>query len=70
MVSISVVQTGEMDDFLTIGEASDPVHIFTPEARAADDERIEWMEAGDHRRIVETMDDYLPHNPKGTSVTI
>lgn len=100
VVSISVVQTGEMDDFLTMGEAigeavtrldrraivlasggmshtfwplkeipkheaSDPVHIFTPEARAADEERLEWMKAGDHRRIIETMDDYMPHNPEG-----
>ena len=100
VVSISVVQTGEPDDFLTMGralgetvdqldrrvvvlasggmshtfwplkeisehEASDPVHIFTPEARAADEQRLEWMKAGDHRRIVETMDDYLQHNPEG-----
>jgi hypothetical protein len=46
-------------------EASDPVHIFTPEARAADEERLDWMKTGDHRRIVETMDDYMPHNPEG-----
>lgn len=100
VVSISVVQTGEPDDFLTMGraigetvgqldrkvvvlasggmshtfwplkeiskhEASDPVHIFTPEARAADEQRLEWMQAGDHRRIVETMDDYMEHDPEG-----
>lgn len=100
VVSISVVQTGEPDDFLTMGsaiaeaverldrrvvvlasggmshtfwplsqlpkhEASDPVHIITPEARAADEKRLEWMEAGDHRRIVETMDEYMEHNPEG-----
>jgi 3,4-dihydroxyphenylacetate 2,3-dioxygenase len=100
VVSVSVVQTGEPDDFLTMGraigeaaaeldrevvvlasggmshtfwplsqlpqhEASDPVHIFTPEARAADEQRLEWMQAGDHRRIVESMDDYTPHNPEG-----
>ena len=100
VVSVSVVQTGEPDDFLTMGraigeaveqldrkvvvmasggmshtfwslsqisehEASDPVHIITPEARAADEQRLEWMVAGDHRRIVETMDDYMPHNPEG-----
>ncbi len=100
VVSISVVQTGETDDFLTMGqaigdavsrldrravvlasggmshtfwplrelpkhEASDPVHIFTPEARAADEKRLEWMRAGDHRKIVENMDDYFPHNPEG-----
>ena len=100
VVSISVVQTGEMDDFLTMGralgeavgqldrrvvvlasggmshtfwplselpehEASDPVHIFTPEARAADEERLRWMEQGDHGRIVATMGDYMEHNPEG-----
>jgi 3,4-dihydroxyphenylacetate 2,3-dioxygenase len=100
VVSISVVQTGEPDDFLTMGEAigeavqrldrrvvvlasggmshtfwplsqiskheaSDPVHIITPEARAADEERLEWMKAGDHRRIVETMDQYMEQNPEG-----
>ena len=78
VVSVSVVQTGETDDFMVMGEAvgeaiarldrkavvlasggmshtfwplkqiskheaSDPVHIITPEARAADEERLEWM---------------------------
>lgn len=100
VVSVSVVQTGETDDFLTMGkaigeavrrldrravvlasggmshtfwplkelsqhEASDPIHIFTPEARAADEQRLEWMKAGDHRRIVDTMEEYFPHNPEG-----
>jgi aromatic ring-opening dioxygenase catalytic subunit (LigB family) len=100
VVSVSLVQTGEPNDFLTMGraigeavarldrkavvlasggmshtfwplsqlplhEASDPVHIFTPEARAADEERLDWMKTGDHRRIVETMDGYMPHNPEG-----
>jgi 3,4-dihydroxyphenylacetate 2,3-dioxygenase len=100
VVSISLVQTGEPDDFLTMGEAigeavsrldrrvvvlasggmshtfwplsqipkheaSDPVHIITPEARAADELRLEWMQAGDHRRIVETMGEYMEHSPEG-----
>ncbi|REK21331.1 MAG: catechol 1,2-dioxygenase [Actinobacteria bacterium] len=100
IVSISLVQTGETDDFMTMGEAigeavrrldrraivlasgglshtfwplkelpkheaSDPVHIFTPEARAADEQRLEWMKKGDHARIVDTMEDYFPHNPEG-----
>ena len=100
VVSVSVVQTGEPDDFLTMGEAigeavsrldrravvlasggmshtfwplkqipkheaSDPVHIITPEARAADEERVAWMRSGNHRQIVETMDDYMQHNPEG-----
>ncbi len=100
VVSVSVVQTGETDDFMTMGEAigeaiarldrravvlasggmshtfwplkqlpkheaSDPVHIFTPQARAADEERLEWMKAGDHARIVDTMGDYFEHSPEG-----
>jgi len=101
VVSASVVQSGETDDFMTMGEAigeavasldrravvlasggmshtfwplkqipkheaSDPVHIFTPEARAADEERLEWMREGDHARIVDTMDDYMEHAPEGS----
>lgn len=100
VLSISVVQTGEPDDFMTMGEAlgeaverldrrvvvlasggmshtfwplsqlskheaSDPVHIITPEARAADEERLEWMVAGDHRRIVESMGEYMEQSPEG-----
>lgn len=100
VVSVSVVQTGEPNDFLTMGEAigeaaarldrrvvvlasggmshtfwplsqiakheaSDPVHIITAEARAADEERLGWMRSGDHRRIVESMDDYMTVNPEG-----
>lgn len=100
VVSISVVQTGEPDDFLTMGEAigeavsrldrrivvlasggmshtfwrlkeiskheaSDPVHIITPEARAADELRLDWMRQGEHRRIVESMDDFMQYNPEG-----
>jgi 3,4-dihydroxyphenylacetate 2,3-dioxygenase len=100
VISVSVVQTGEPNDFLIMGraigeavaeldrkvvvlasggmshtfwplsqlphhEAPDPSHIFTPEARAADEQRLEWMQAGGHRQIVETMDDYLEHNPEG-----
>lgn len=45
-------------------EASDPVHIFTPQARAADEERLRWMAEGDHARIISTMPDYLPHEPE------
>jgi 3,4-dihydroxyphenylacetate 2,3-dioxygenase len=100
IVSCSIVQTGDDDDFLTFGraigeavaasdrrvvilasggmshtfhrlkelpkhEASDPSHIITPEARAADEERLAWMQAGDHARIIDEMDAYHPHNPEG-----
>ena len=100
VVSVSVVQTGETDDFMTMGEAigeavsrldrrvvvlasggmshtfwplkeiskheaSDPVHIITPAARAADEERLAMMRAGDHARVVDTMDDYFEYAPEG-----
>jgi aromatic ring-opening dioxygenase catalytic subunit (LigB family) len=45
-------------------EASDPRHISTPEAREADLERIEWMKQGDHARVIDTMDEFLPHLPE------
>lgn len=45
-------------------EASDPVHIRTPEARAADLERIAWFEAGDHARVLDTMPDFLRVRPE------
>ncbi|MDP4805385.1 MAG: hypothetical protein NWR45_10560 [Candidatus Nanopelagicales bacterium] len=45
-------------------EASDPSNIFTPEACAADLERIEWFKAGDHARVLETMPEFLKHKPE------
>ncbi|WP_433353798.1 catechol 1,2-dioxygenase [Microtetraspora malaysiensis] len=45
-------------------EASDPVHVFSPEARAADEERIEWMLAGDHARVLDTMDEFYRFKPE------
>jgi len=45
-------------------EASDPSHIFSPEAREADLERIEWMKAGDHKRILDTMDEFKKFKPE------
>ncbi|MFQ5967359.1 MAG: catechol 1,2-dioxygenase [Acidimicrobiia bacterium] len=100
VVSVSVCQTGEPDDFLTLGaavgeavsrierdvvllasggmshkfwplkqipkhEASDPVHIISPEARAADEHRIELMKQGRHKDIIQLMDDYMEHDPEG-----
>ncbi len=46
-------------------EASDPIHVHTPEARLADEARLEWMKAGDHRRVIETMEDYKRFAPEG-----
>lgn len=45
-------------------EASDPVHIRTDAARAADLERIEWLAAGDHARVIDTMDEFLAFRPE------
>jgi len=46
-------------------EASDPSHIRTPEARAADLERVAWFEAGDHARVLDTMPEFLRYRPEG-----
>ena len=35
------------------------------EARAADEERLEWMKAGDHGRILETMPEFMKSRPEG-----
>jgi 3,4-dihydroxyphenylacetate 2,3-dioxygenase len=45
-------------------EASDPVHIRTPHAREADLERIGWLEAGDHGRVLDTMPEFLKVRPE------
>jgi 3,4-dihydroxyphenylacetate 2,3-dioxygenase len=45
-------------------EASDPQHIRTPEAYAADLERIAWFKDGEHKRVLETMPEFLPYRPE------
>lgn len=45
-------------------EASDPRHIFTPEARAADEERLGWFADGDHARVIDTMPEFLRYKPE------
>jgi aromatic ring-opening dioxygenase catalytic subunit (LigB family) len=45
-------------------EAGDPSHIRTPEAYAADLERIEWFKNGDHAKVLDTMDDFLRFRPE------
>lgn len=47
-------------------ESSDPSHIFSPEAREADLERIEWMTAGNHARILDTMDEFTKYKPEAS----
>jgi aromatic ring-opening dioxygenase catalytic subunit (LigB family) len=45
-------------------EASDPAHIRTARARAADTERIGWLRAGDHGRVIDTMGEFLTVRPE------
>jgi 3,4-dihydroxyphenylacetate 2,3-dioxygenase len=45
-------------------EASDTAHIRTAEARAADTERIEWLEAGDHAQVIATMPQFMKYHPE------
>jgi 3,4-dihydroxyphenylacetate 2,3-dioxygenase len=45
-------------------EAADLSSIRTPEARAADEERIEWLKEGNHAKVLETMDDFLKYRPE------
>ena len=45
-------------------EASDPVHIRTPAGREADIERIGWLEAGQHARVIDTMPEFLKVRPE------
>ncbi|MGI9029344.1 MAG: catechol 1,2-dioxygenase [Ilumatobacteraceae bacterium] len=45
-------------------ESSDPAHIRTPEAREADLERLAWLEAGDHAKVIDTMPEFLRYKPE------
>jgi 3,4-dihydroxyphenylacetate 2,3-dioxygenase len=45
-------------------EAADLHHIRTPEARAADEQVLAWMAAGDHASIIADVDDYARHAPE------
>ncbi|MFZ9085726.1 MAG: catechol 1,2-dioxygenase [Steroidobacteraceae bacterium] len=46
-------------------ESSDPAHIFTPAAREADLQRLEWFYQGNHRDVIDTMDEYQQYKPEG-----
>ena len=45
-------------------EAAGIEHIFSPAHSAADLERIEWMKAGDHARLLQTMPEFLRFKPE------
>lgn len=46
-------------------EASDPSHIFSPGARAADEQRLQWFAEGRHDLVLDTMDEFMPFRPEG-----
>jgi 3,4-dihydroxyphenylacetate 2,3-dioxygenase len=46
-------------------EASDPSHIITPEARAADERLLALFEAGDHAGVIDAMPEYRAVSPEG-----
>ncbi|MDA8117220.1 MAG: catechol 1,2-dioxygenase [Actinomycetota bacterium] len=45
-------------------EAAGTEHIFTPEALAADMERIAWFKEGDHAKVLAGMDDFYRYKPE------
>ncbi|MFE2734296.1 3,4-dihydroxyphenylacetate 2,3-dioxygenase [Streptomyces sp. NPDC059349] len=45
-------------------ESSDPAHIFTAEAREADQERIAWFKEGRHDKVIDTMDEFWKFKPE------
>ena len=45
-------------------EAAGVEHIFTPEAAAADAERMRWFEGGDHARVLDTMPEFYRFRPE------
>jgi aromatic ring-opening dioxygenase catalytic subunit (LigB family) len=42
----------------------DPRNIVSPEARAADEQRIEWLGAGQHDRVIQTMPEFATFGPE------
>jgi 3,4-dihydroxyphenylacetate 2,3-dioxygenase len=45
-------------------EAAGVEHIFSPEAAAADAERLAWFAAGDHARVLATMPEFYRFRPE------
>ena len=45
-------------------ESSDPKNIFPNGAREADEKRLAWFRNGDHKSVIDTMDDYKRYKPE------
>ncbi len=52
-------------DELEYHETSEPANIRTPEARAADELRLECWQQGDHKSVIKRMNEYRTHGPEG-----
>lgn len=46
-------------------EAAGLEHIRTPEARAADERVLAWLQAGDHRSVIDFVPEYRQYSPEG-----
>ena len=46
-------------------ETADPVHIRTPEARAADERVLDRLVAGDHAAVIDDWPAFRAHSPEG-----
>ena len=45
-------------------EASDPIHIYTPEAYEYDKKVIKWFEHGDHKAVLDDFDTFKKYKPE------
>ena len=45
-------------------ESSDPIHISRPDARMADQRRLQWFAEGNHAAIIESMPEFLQFAPE------
>jgi len=45
-------------------EASDPIHIYSPEAYEYDKKVMEWMKAGDHKAVLDDFDNFRKFKPE------
>jgi aromatic ring-opening dioxygenase catalytic subunit (LigB family) len=45
-------------------EASDPIHIFSPEAYEYDKKVMEWFAQGDHKAVLDDFDNFKKYKPE------
>ena len=45
-------------------EASDPIHIYSPEAYAYDLKVLEWLKAGDHKAVLDDFENFRKFKPE------